>query len=153
MTYLFPKYFVADYSKVEESFDSKRKNFLIRFAQLAAWHDTGVTGLSDVVSERVIEILEPHGRILITSEVPLPAKYEKYRLNIPASDMHHALYFADMYIGDSQTMTAEAAVLGTPSLRFNDFVGKLGYLEELERKYGLTFGIKTSQPENCILRY
>jgi predicted glycosyltransferase len=52
-----------------------------------------------------------------------------------------------MYIGDSQTMAAEAAVLGTPSLRFNDFVGKLGYLEELEHKYGLTYGIKTAEPE------
>ncbi len=35
-------------------------------------------------------------------------------------------------------MIAEAAVLGTPSIRFNDFVGKLGYLEDLEHKYGLT---------------
>ena len=61
--------------------------------------------------------------------------------------MHHALYYADIYIGDSQTMTAEAAVLGTPALRFNDFVGKLSYLEELEHKYELTYGIKTSEPE------
>jgi len=44
-------------------------------------------------------------------------------------------------------MIAEAAVLGTPSIRFNDFAGKLGYLEELEHKYGLTYGIKTSEPE------
>ena len=50
-----------------------------------------------------------------------------------------------MFIGDSQTMTAEAAVLGTPALRFNDFVGKLGYLEDLEHSYQLTFGFKTSQ--------
>ena len=57
--------------------------------------------------------------------------------------MHHALYFAQIYIGDSQTMAAEAAVLGTPSIRFNDFVGKLGYLEELEHKFKLTIGIPT----------
>ena len=60
------------------------------------------------------------------------------------------LFNADLYIGDSQTMAAEAAVLGTPSIRFNDFVGKLGYLEELEHKYGLTFGIKTSEPERLL---
>ncbi len=60
--------------------------------------------------------------------------------------MHDALAFADLYVGDSQTMTAEAAVLGTPAIRFNDFVGKLGYLEELEHRYGLTYGIKTSEP-------
>ncbi len=36
------------------------------------------------------------------------------------------------------------------SIRFNDFVGKLGYLEELEHKYGLTYGIKTSEPEKLF---
>src|SRR5690606_13332766 len=59
---------------------------------------------------------------------------------------------ASLYIGDSQTMAAEAAVLGTPSIRFNDFVGKLGYLEELEHKYGLTYGIKTSEPEKLLAK-
>ncbi len=64
--------------------------------------------------------------------------------------MHHFLKDAYMVIGDSQTMIAEAAVLGTPALRFNDFVGKLGYLEELEHKYCLTYGIKTTEPENLL---
>ena len=47
-------------------------------------------------------------------------------------------------------MAAEAAVLGTPGIRFNDFVGKLGYLEELEHKYKLTFGIKTAFPDKLL---
>ena len=49
-------------------------------------------------------------------------------------------------------MAAEAAVLGTPSFRYNDFVGKLGYLEELEHRYGLTFGIRTDQPKELYAR-
>ena len=53
--------------------------------------------------------------------------------------------FADLYIGDSQTMAAEAGVLGVPFVRFNDFVGRIGYLKELEEKYQLGFGIKTNQ--------
>lgn len=64
--------------------------------------------------------------------------------------IHHAMAFAKMYIGDSQTMAAEAAVLGTPSIRFNDFVGEIGYLEELENTYQLTFGIMTSDRENLL---
>ena len=64
--------------------------------------------------------------------------------------MHHALYFADMFIGDSQTMCAEAAVLGIPALRLNSFVGKLGYLEELEHKYNLTYGFKPNQSEELL---
>ena len=50
-----------------------------------------------------------------------------------------------MLIGDSQTMTSEAAVLGTPAIRCNTFVGKISYLEEEEHKYGLTYGFR---PEN-----
>ena len=57
---------------------------------------------------------------------------EKFKIRIKPDDIHHVLYFAEMFIGDSQTMAAEAAVLGTPSLRFSDFTGKLNYLNELE---------------------
>ena len=60
--------------------------------------------------------------------------------------MHHVMAFASLYIGDSQTMAAEAGVLGVPFVRFNDFVGRIGYLRELEDTYHLGFGIKASAP-------
>ena len=150
LEYLHPKYFTPDHSRIEKYFNLKRKNFVIRFAKLTAWHDNGITGLTESILERIIKILEPYGNILISSESILNSKFDKYQLNIPVSDMHHVLYFADMFIGDSQTMTAESAILGTPAIRFNDFVGKLGYLEELEYKYGLTFGIKTFEPSKLF---
>lgn len=55
--------------------------------------------------------------------------------------MHHVMAFASLYIGDSQTMAAEAGVLGVPFVRFNDFVGRLSYLHELEDVYQLGYGI------------
>ena len=55
--------------------------------------------------------------------------------------------YATLYIGDSQSMAVEAAMLGTPSLRFNDFAGRIGVLEELEHKYKLTFSINSSNPQ------
>ena len=58
--------------------------------------------------------------------------------------MHHVMAFASLYIGDSQTMAAEAGVLGTPFVRFNDFVGRIGYLRELEDVYQLGYGIHAS---------
>ena len=42
-------------------------------------------------------------------------------------------------------MAAEAGVLGTPFIRFNDFVGKISYLEELENVYKLGYGFKTTE--------
>ena len=54
------------------------------------------------------------------------------------------MVFASLYIGDSQTMSAEAGVLGVPFVRFNDFVERIGYLRELEDKYELGYGIHAS---------
>jgi hypothetical protein len=150
LAYLHPNYFIPNRSKVESLFGDKQEFFLLRFASLTAHHDTGVAGINDKLAQRIITILEKRGKVWITSERELSPEFEKYRIAIPAKEIHHAMYFASLYIGDSQTMAAEAAVLGTPSLRFNDFVGKLGYLEELEHKYKLTFGIPTNQPERLI---
>lgn len=55
------------------------------------------------------------------------------------------MVFASLYIGDSQTMAAEAGVLGVPFVRFNDFVGRTGYLRELEDVYELGYGIHATQ--------
>ena len=61
--------------------------------------------------------------------------------------IHDALAFATLCVGDSQTMAAEAGVLGTPFIRFNDFVGRIGYLAELEDIYQLGFGISPNNEE------
>jgi len=66
--------------------------------------------------------------------------------------MHHFLAGAHVVIGDSQTMIAEAGVLGTPAIRFNDFVGRLSYLAELENKYELTFGFKTNEQKEFFIK-
>lgn len=152
LTYLSHENFKPNRKHIENIFDLNSRNFLIRFSNLNAYHDEGKTGISDKIAQKIIDILKPHGKVYITSEKELSSDFEKYRININPLLMHHALFFADLYIGDSQTMTAEAAVLGTPAIRFNDFVGKLGYLEELEHKYELTYGVKTSEPEKLYTK-
>jgi len=150
LAYLRPNRFLPEEKIAMTVLDPQRPNFLIRFSGLAAWHDENVRGISDSLAGQIIALLEPRGRILITAERPLPGDLEKYRVKIRPEDLLHVLYFADLYIGDSQTMTAEAAVLGTPAVRFNDFVGKIGYLEELEKKYGLAYGIPAGEPGQFI---
>jgi hypothetical protein len=103
-----------------------------------------------LLANNIITILKTKGVVYISAERKLPAEFEDLKLKIKSSQLLNFMVDVDLYIGDSQTMAAEAAVLGTPSIRFNDFVGKLGYLEELEHKYGLTFGIKTSEPEKLL---
>ena len=147
LAYLHPNNFKPRREVVDKYLKHKHPYFIIRFAKLVAHHDSGIKGIDSSITENLLKILQPKGRIYITSERSLEQKFEQYRLNINPLDMHHMLYFSAMYVGDSQTMTAEAAVLGTPALRFNDFVGRIGYLEELESRYKLTYGIKTNHPQ------
>ncbi|MCH8033710.1 MAG: DUF354 domain-containing protein [Bacteroidetes bacterium] len=150
LAYLNPKYFRPDKNKIKNIIDVSKPYFILRFSNLSAWHDRGKKGLSEEVAKEIIRMLKPFGNIYITSEKKIPKELEKYQIQIDPIDIHHALYYANMFIGDSQTMTIEAGILGTPSLRFNDFVGRLGCMEELEHEYGLTIGIKSKEPERLF---
>lgn len=145
LAYLHPNHFSADRSVVEKYFSTDSPYFIIRFSSLNAHHDKGIKGINADIAQGLIDILKPYGRIYITSERILESQFEPYRIKINTLDMHHVMAFADLYIGDSQTMAAEAGVLGVPFVRFNDFVGRIGYLRELEDVYQLGYGIKASE--------
>ena len=57
---------------------------------------------------------------------------------------------SDIFISDSQSMTVEACMLGTPSLRFNSFAGKISVLNELETKYQLTHSYHINDETNFL---
>lgn len=149
LAYLHPNQFRPDRTVVERYFPSNRPYFLLRFAQLKAYHDleSNVHGINTKIAQHLIDLLLPHGDVYITSERELEPQFEKFRLQINPLDIHHVMAFARLYIGDSQSMAVEAAMLGVPSLRFNDFAGKIGVLEELEQKYQLTCAIPPSEPQ------
>ena len=133
LAYLHPNHFAPNRELVEKyGIDTSKPYFVMRFASLNAHHDSGIKGINREIAARLIEILKPHGQIYITSERLLEPEFEPYRIKINPLDMHHVMAFASLYIGDSQTMAAEAGVLGTPFVRYNDFVGRIGYLDELE---------------------
>lgn len=149
LAYLHPNQFTPDRSVVEKYFPVDKPYFILRFAQLKAYHDLAsqAHGINTEIAQHLIDMLSPYGDVYITSERELEPQFEKYRLQINPLDIHHVLAFAKLYIGDSQSMAVEAAMLGTPSLRFNDFAGKIGVLEELEHKYELTCAIPSSNPQ------
>ena len=145
LAYLHPNHFTPSREVVESyGMDTSKPYFILRFASLNAHHDDGIKGINTQVAQRLVDILSPHGQIYITSERELEPQFEPYRIRINPLDMHHVMAFASLYIGDSQTMAAEAGVLGTPFVRFNDFVGRIGYLRELEDVYQLGYGIHAS---------
>ena len=150
LAYLHPNHFTPDINIAKKYIDTEKPFFIIRFSNLTAHHDTGVEGINTEMATRLIDKLKPHGNIIITSEKKIDKKLEQYRIAVDVLDMHHLMAFAKIFIGDSQTMAAESGVLGIPFLRFNDFVGRIGYLIELEDEYKLGFGIKPKEPEKLF---
>jgi predicted glycosyltransferase len=149
LAYLSPEYFEPNLSYLKY-YNLVQPFSIIRFSKLNAHHDAGVKGISDNLAKAIISKANKFGSVYITSEKELNNELEEHRLDINPLHIHHVMAFANLFIGDSQTMAAEAAVLGTPALRFNDFVGRLGYLDELEYKYKLTYGIKTADPQKLL---
>jgi len=150
LAYLHPDVFKPDASVAGKYVNINRTYFLLRFASLNAHHDTGIAGITDKRALELIEILEKAGPVYITSERMLPENLEKYRLKIDPTAIHHVMAFTALYIGDSQTMACEAGVLGVPFIRFNDFVGRIGYLEEMVNTWHLGFGFRTNQYDKMI---
>jgi predicted glycosyltransferase len=142
--YLHPNVFTP-HASVKFKYNLGEKYILIRLARLTAHHDFGIKGISEAILRKLISSAEKSGfKVYISSESNLVEEFNKYRLNINPSDMHSVLANASMLICDSQSMSVEAAMLGVPSIRVSDFVGKISVLEELEHNYDLTFGIKPS---------
>lgn len=146
LAYLHPNHFKPDITILNEAGLKEDETFFImRFNVFKAHHDVGISGLSIQQKLKLIDLLKPHGKIFITAERDIKPDLREYMLPVSPDKIHTLLYFATIFLGDSQTMTSEAAVLGTPAIRCNDFVGRISYLEEEEHKYGLTYGFK---PEN-----
>lgn len=155
LAYLHPNHFTPSAEIVrEQGIDPEKPYAIMRFVKLKANHDDNIKGINKEVAMRLIEIMKPHMDIYITSERPLEPELEPYRIKINPIYMHDVMAFASLYIGDSQTMAMEACTMGVPSIRFNDFVGKIGVMAELEDGnllgeqvpcYNLGIGIKASE--------
>lgn len=150
LAYLHPNVFSPDKKHLYFLDSPEQKFFILRLVSLKSYHDVGKKGLSDTQVRELISILESKGRVFISTERPLPAFLKKYKIIINPKHILHALAFAELFIGDSQTMTSEAAVLGTPTIRCNDFVGKINVMEEKETKFGLSFNYSPSDFDSMI---
>ena len=139
LAYLHPNRFTPDPGILPDlGIEAGQRYFIVRLVSLTAHHDLGETGLGTEQAKKIVEKLKRYGKVFISAERTVAPELQKYLLPTAAEKIFDVLAFADLLVGDSQTMAAEAATLGTPSLRCNTFKGRLSYLEELEHKYGLT---------------
>lgn len=151
LAYLHPEIFTPDLEVIRKFNPTLERYFIIRLVSLTAYHDTGMRGLTDENTQLLIQLLSQYGRVFISNERQLSPDLEPYRLHIDPRQVVHALYYADLFIGDSQTMTSEAAVLGTPAIRYSDFVGRISVMDEKVERYRLSYSYSTHQFEDMLV--
>lgn len=138
--YLHPSYFKPDINVITQlGMDVESVFFILRFVSGKAYHDSGQKWLSIEQKLRIVKMLEPYGKVFITTEREIESELKQWQLNLSPEKIHSLIYYATLFLGDSQTMTSEAAILGTPALKCNTFAGKLSVPNELEEKYGLCY--------------
>lgn len=153
LAYLHPNRFEPDLNVLKEVGVGKGEAyFVLRFNAFKAHHDIGASGLSVESKRRLVEYLKTKGRVFITTERDIDEEFRPYQLTISPEKVHSLLYYATMFVGDSQTMTSEAAVLGTPAVKCNSFAGRLSVPNELEQKFGLCYSFLPNQQENFFAK-
>lgn len=152
LAYLHPNRFTPDPSVLKDAGVSKREAFFImRFNVFKAHHDVGIKGLSLDQKLQLIEILKPHGKIFITTERNIEPELKQYQMTVSPEKAHSLMAYAKMFIGDSQTMTSEAALLGTPAVKCNSFAGKLSVPNDMEKR-GLCFSFLPNQFDSMKIK-
>jgi len=119
----------------EWGLDPDRPFSLVRLVSWQASHDKGHHGLIEDDVKRLTIHLEQYGQVALSIEGECPEIFEKWVRPIPPSRMREAIALASCYIGEGATMASEAALMGVPNICFSTI--RLGYLEELESKFGL----------------
>ncbi len=138
LAYLHPNRFTPDPKVLQKAgLNDKERFFIMRFVAMRGHHDIGQEGLTIEQKRILVDLLKSHGRVIITSERPIEEEFEPYRIPVPAEDIHSLMAYCSLFVGDSQTMTSEAALLGVPALKCNTFAGRLSVPNMLEKRFGL----------------
>ncbi|QLG63940.1 DUF354 domain-containing protein [Halorarum salinum] len=143
LAYLHPDRFTPDPDALADLDVDPDDTFVVfRLVRWDAMHNAGGDGFEDAAGgveglRNAIERLEATGAdVLITSEKSLPPALEEYRATVATHRMHDLLAHADLFLGESGTMTAESAVLGTPSIYVHE--NDTGLTDDLA-EYGLVY--------------
>jgi hypothetical protein len=151
LAYLHPEIFFPDKSILTgQGLSPEQPYFLLRFNDFRAHHDIGQYGLSLDQKKQLIEHLKKYGKVLISTESESVPEFIKNNIIVHPSKIHHLLSYARLYIGESQTMASEAAILGTPAIRINTFKGRLSTLNELEHKYKLLYSYLPAEFDKAL---
>lgn len=140
LCHLHPNYFKPDETILNDLGVAPDEKFsLMRFISWNAGHDSGHSGMSLDVKRKAVKELQKFGKVFISSEGQIPEEFAPFKLPVPSHKMHDVLYYASLLFGESGTMSTEAALLGTPTVRVSTLAKLLGNYKELRDTYELLF--------------
>jgi len=148
-SHLEPDKFTPSKAVVQKYLENPEEPYiLLRFVEHIATHDLYQKAIQTKMKQKMVRELQPFGRVFIVSETKLPEALMPYALDCEPQDMHHLMAYANFFMGESTTMAAEAAVLGTPSIVIEE--KSLGYIKELNEKTDLVQWYKPAQDEEAL---
>jgi len=151
LAHLHPRVFQPELQKLPIELQNGVPFFLLRLCEFSSVHDIGgKKGIDDNTLKMIIEYLSNYGKIVITAERKIPKEFVQYQSITNKFDISHYIYYSRIFIGDSLTMCTEAAVLGTPSIDFDDWWEECEQMTELIENYKLVYGVRTNDPEGLL---
>ncbi|WP_276302433.1 DUF354 domain-containing protein [Halorussus lipolyticus] len=118
---------------------------IVRLNAFGSHHDVGEAGFTPAKRRELVEALAEEATVFVSdeggdmdlNEAPAQA------FDLHPALLHDALAEASLLVADTQTMVTEAALLGTPAIRSNSFVGEddMGNFVDLER-HGLVYNLR-----------
>ena len=137
-SYLHPHEFTPDPELVKgEGINPEEPYAVVRFVRWDAVHDRGEKGFSAEDAVRLIEQLSSRMKVVLTTETPPPEALRKFAIAIRIDRMHHVMAFAELVVGESPSMCAEAALMGVPSVLASSWAGACGNMKVLSDQFGL----------------
>ncbi len=138
LAYLHPDVYTPNPSILAElGLSQDEPYFMIRFVAWNATHDFGKSGLTIEDKHAIVNELSKYGKIILSSEEDdIPSEFQHLITDFPRESILDLQAHAAMYIGEGNTMAAESATLGIPSIRSNPM--DLGYSRDLQDR-GLMF--------------
>ena len=119
LAYLHPNYFKSDPSVLGGlGLTGSDKFIILRFVAWQAAHDIGQHGFSMEAKRGLIKEMEKYARVFITSESPLPAEFEQYRITIPLEKIQ---YYQLVY--QSNTTIAKNSFGDVKKVKIFQFLG------------------------------
>ncbi|KAB1191231.1 MULTISPECIES: DUF354 domain-containing protein [Haloferax] len=124
--------------RAELGLDPDEKFVVVRFNAFGSHHDVGHRGFTPERRAELIEMLSEHATVFVLdeSEERRDGDVDTRPFDFHPALVHDVLAEAELLVADTQTMVTEAALLGTPAIRSNSFVGEndMGNFVELEQQ-------------------